>query len=147
MENLLRDTENSIKYFSNAHAVKENVLYLIEDAKHPCVYLNPEEGIVYVAGKSTPDDPGGFYSAVIEHLKNYFFNVSPVRIVIKLDYCSSSSGKKILDILKWLESLYLKGNKIEIYWYQDEDPAGYCDGEDYMYALKIPFQLIELNED
>ncbi len=118
--------------------------------KTPTIGLNLDEGIVEIQGRSIPENAVDFYRPVVDWLDKYSQSPLDETVVnIQLEYFNTSSSKCILDVFKKLENIYKKnGYKgVIIKWYYEEDDEDMLEaGEDYQSILKIPFEMIEMEE-
>ena len=129
-------------------SIDESVLRLKRTDKTPFVYLNRREGIIIFAGIATPDDGIGFYRPILDFINSQSWGASIIVVYFRVVYVNSSSSKCLLDLLKTLNQLFLNGKEMNILWFQEaDDPDVYSDGEDWQYAVKIPFDIIELSSD
>ncbi len=112
--------------------------------KTPKVYLDPEEGVFEISGRSIPEDSVGFYKPILEWLDEYAQNPNEkTEFKFELEYFNTSSSKNILELLKRLEEIYEKGHDVKVIWYYDEDDEDMEEtGEDYQALLKVPVELI-----
>ncbi len=116
--------------------------------KTPYVRLDGEKGIIEIKGRSIPENSIEFYKPLIDWLEEYGSSVdSETAVNVQLEYFNTSSSKCILDIFKKLESIYKKGQKVEVNWYYEEDDEDMFEaGEDYQSIINIPFKMIEMEE-
>ncbi len=116
--------------------------------KTPYVRLDGDKGIVEIKGRSIPENSIEFYKPLIDWLEEYGVEALPQTSVnIQLEYFNTSSSKCILDIFKKLESIFKKGQKVEVNWYYEEDDEDMFEaGEDYQSIINIPFKMIEMEE-
>ncbi len=116
--------------------------------KTPYVRLDGEKGIIEIKGRSIPENSIEFYKPLIDWLEEYGNGVSSDTAVnVQLEYFNTSSSKCILDIFKKLESIFKKGQKVEVNWYYEEDDEDMFEaGEDYQSIINIPFKMIEMEE-
>ncbi len=116
--------------------------------KTPYVRLDGEKGIIEIKGRSIPENSIEFYKPLIDWLEEYGSDVSSDTAVnVQLEYFNTSSSKCILDIFKKLESIFKKGQKVEVNWYYEEDDEDMFEaGEDYQSIINIPFKMIEMEE-
>lgn len=117
-----------------------------ESSKTPYIFMDPEQGIIEIKGRSIPENSIEFYKPLIEWLTEYSeLGMKTTQVKIQLEYFNTSSSKCLLDIFKRLEVMYRKGWTIEIYWYYDEDDEDmYESGEDYQSILTCPISLVEI---
>ncbi len=116
--------------------------------KTPYVRLDGEKGIIEIKGRSIPENSIEFYKPLIDWLEEYGSDVSnDTAVNVQLEYFNTSSSKCILDIFKKLESIFKKGQKVEVNWYYEEDDEDMFEaGEDYQSIINIPFKMIEMEE-
>ncbi len=118
--------------------------------KTPTIDLNVDSGIVAIKGRSIPENAVEFYRPVVEWLDAYSNSPKDQTVVnVQLEYFNTSSSKCILDVFKKLENIYKKnGDKgVIIKWHYEEDDEDMLEaGEDYESILKIPFEMIEMEE-
>ncbi len=116
--------------------------------KTPYVRLDGDKGIVEIKGRSIPENSIEFYKPLIDWLEEYGVEALPQTAVnVQLEYFNTSSSKCILDIFKKLESIFKKGQKVEVNWYYEEDDEDMFEaGEDYQSIINIPFKMIEMEE-
>ncbi len=116
--------------------------------KTPYVRLDGEKGLIEIKGRSIPENSIEFYKPLIDWLEEYGSSVdSETAVNVQLEYFNTSSSKCILDIFKKLESIYKKGQKVEVNWYYEEDDEDMFEaGEDYQSIINIPFKMIEMEE-
>lgn len=111
--------------------------------KTPKVYLDPQENVFELSGRSIPEDSVGFYKHVLDWIDEY--GKAPnanTEFKFELEYFNTSSSKNILELLKKLEAIHENGNKLKIIWYYDEDDEDMEEtGEDYKALLTVPLEL------
>jgi len=129
--------------------VDERVLRIKPTPQTPFVYLNRREGIIIFAGVAVPDNGIGFYRPILDFINDQSWGASKIVVYFRVVYINSSTSKCLLDLLRTLNQLFIDGKKeMNILWFQEaDDPDDYTDGEDWQYAVKIPFDIIELSSD
>ena len=117
-------------------------------AKSPTVIFSAEEGLLELKGRSIPEDSIDFYTPLIETNTHYSKQPQPKTIVnVHLEYFNTSSSKCILDIFKQLEQIVKLEKEIVINWYYEEDDEDMREvGIDYQTIIKVPFNMIEIEE-
>ena len=107
-----------------------------------------QKGKIIIKGRSIPEDSAGFYNPVLDACIKYI--ETPVKhtdILIQLDYVNSGSKKLLTNLLSILEKSYLQGNSFSINWNYDEDDEAMHDlGNDLKSIIKIPLNLISIDE-
>jgi hypothetical protein len=116
--------------------------------KTPIVCLDGEKGLIEIKGRSIPENSVEFYKPLIDWLDRYGSRpMDHTNVNIQLEYFNTSSSKCILDMLKKLELLYKKGNKVQVNWYYEEDDEDMFEaGEDYQSIINVPFSMIEMED-
>ncbi len=124
-------------------------LVLNASIKSPNVVFDHETGFLEISGKSIPENSYELYKPLLEWVDAYINNPAPLTsFIFRLNYFNSSSAEYILDIMKKLEYLYLKGNAVEIKWFYDaEDEDMEQIGEDFRAILRIPIEMLETEEE
>lgn len=125
-----------------------NSLIIEGSPKTPGISFNRENGNFLIEGRSIPENSLDFYKPIMEWLDSYVNEPKDETIVsIKLEYFNTSSSKCILDVFKKLELIYKRGNKVVINWHYEVDDEDMLEaGEDYQSIIKIPFNMIEDEE-
>ncbi len=118
-------------------------------AKTPTVNFNASTGVIELEGRSIPENSIDFYKPLVEWLDKYGQEPqAETSVNIRLEYFNTSSSKCILDVFKKLENIHKDGNKVTINWYFEEDDEDMLEaGEDYQSIIKVPFKMIEVEED
>lgn len=116
------------------------------DAKEdtPKIFLDPENNVFEMSGRSLPEDAQVFYEPIISWLREY--SASPNKETIfqfKLNYFNTASSKLILDILMILEDIHQNGHSIKVNWlFEENDEDMEEAGEEYAELVEIPFEHI-----
>ncbi len=117
--------------------------------KTPTVEFDAGSGVLKIEGRSIPENSIEFYKPIVEWLDEY--GKSPkekTEVNIQLEYFNTSSSKCILDVRKKLELISKAGNEMIINWYYEEDDEDMLEaGEDYQSIIKVPFKMIETEEE
>lgn len=117
--------------------------------KTPTVSFNGDTGKLEIKGRSIPENSIEFYKPLVDWLEEYAKNPAQMTLVdIQLEYFNTSSSKCILDVFKKLENVYKNHNEVVVNWHYEEDDEDMLEaGEDYQSILKLPFKMIEIEED
>ena len=117
-------------------------------AKTPTVEFNPT-GTVVIKGRSIPENSIEFYKPLVDWLDSYTENPQgETEVNIQLEYFNTSSSKCILDVFKKLEVIHKGGSNVKINWFYEEDDEDMLEaGEDYQSIIKVPFKMIETEEE
>ncbi|MDQ3394085.1 MAG: DUF1987 domain-containing protein, partial [Bacteroidota bacterium] len=68
-------------------------------------------------------------------------------LYVKLEYFNTSSSKCLVEVFRKLEKLHNIGKEIKIRWfYEAEDEDMLESGEDFKEILKIPIELLKLEQ-
>lgn len=121
---------------------------IIIDNNHedlPKVILDKEANIFEISGKSFPENAIEFYSPIIKWIKEYVENPNQETIfTIDLEYFSSSSSKKIFEILLELELLTETGKNITVKWFFEEsNDVVFKRSKDIQEVVNVPIEFIE----
>ncbi|MBI4647938.1 MAG: DUF1987 domain-containing protein [Bacteroidia bacterium] len=110
----------------------------------PGVMLDKDKDILFITGRSLPEDVNAFFSPILEWLDEYSKEpLEKTNFDFKFFYFNTASSKAILDILLKLENMYQNGYDIMVRWhYPDDDEDMKEAGEEYADIVDIPFQHI-----
>jgi hypothetical protein len=118
----------------------------------PTIEFNYEEGIIKISGRSIPENTWSFYKPLLDWVTAYTLNPPSLKtqIEIKLEYCNSSSGKFLLDLLKILDDFASSAHQtVSFKWFyaqNDEDMEEI--GEDLASFLKnMQTELVVFKRD
>jgi len=116
----------------------------IEMTKYtPEIHLNASSGLMYISGKSYPENTFDFYKPVMEWMERYFEGDVQEKTIINMEiiYFNSSSSKLFFDFFDLIEEVNDKNN-IEINWlYDEENESALEAGEDF----KEDFESLNFN--
>ena len=117
-------------------------------AKTPDLSFDANTGVFDIKGRSIPENSVEFYKPILEWIDEYTNQTQPKTIVnIHLEYFNTSSSKCILDLLKKFEIIAKNGNDIVIRWHYEEDDEDMLEaGQDYQSIIKVPFEMVEVDE-
>jgi hypothetical protein len=126
-----------------------NTLYLQATAFTPRVQLNATTGMLEFKGRSTSENALEFYRPILNWIKEYAKNPQPTTTLsLQLDYFNSSSSKCLLDIIRNVSRVQTANHTVVINWlYQADDVDMKETGEDLESLAKVPFKIIEVNEE
>jgi hypothetical protein len=125
----------------------DHILRIESTPKTPFVYIDGAKGIVVIFGRSISDNVRKFYDPILEFIDEKLRNNSIIHIYFRIYYCGSASGKYIQLLVRSLDKIFLQGQNMNIYWFQEEDNADmYTDGESYQIHTSIPFKIVELED-
>ena len=126
-------------------------LYIKGGIEKPAILCDADKGMIEIKGRSIIEDPlMEIYKDIFDWLELYKENYQTETIVdIHLEYFNTSSSKCLLDIFKILQTLHLENDNanVAINWYYEENDDDMLEaGEDYQEMVKIPFNLIEVED-
>lgn len=121
-------------------------LEIIQTAKTPLVVFDANQGLLEIKGRSIPEDPSAFFGPILNWATNYqSMPFSKTIINLQLEYFNTSSSKRILELLKIMEAIYIAKNEVIINWFYEADDDDILEaGETYESMLKVPFNKIEI---
>ncbi len=119
-------------------------LHIEKCAKTPLVDFNIT-GELRIEGRCFPENPVEFFQTSFEWLK-MFVDSKPkeVNLHVNLENFNTSSSKVLLHVFKLFETLHIKGTKVNLYWYYQEDTDMFEAGQDYAEILPLHFQFVKL---
>ncbi len=129
------------------------VLYIEPSLTTPEIRFDLEKGHFSIKGSSYPENSLKFYQPVVQYLselvQDHTVDLSKTLILdVELQYFNTSTAKVLLDIFRYFEQLYEKGQPVKVRWLYLEDDTEMEDaGLDYQAAVKLPFELVALHEE
>jgi hypothetical protein len=115
----------------------------------PFISYSPNQNILSLRGRSSPENPIEFYKPVFEFLENYKSSGNTsITVDVCLEYFNTSSTKVLFNIFKAIDKL--KSNNIDgtINWYYEEWDDDMMEiGEDFSQDLELSFNLKEIIEE
>ena len=118
---------------------------LIEPTNYtPKVEFDPQSGILFLEGKSLPENVLSFYQPILDWIENYIVEAkNETKVICNLDYINTTSSKLILDILIRLKKLETQGKSAKVEWHYDEDDEDIKDtGIDDSDIVGMPFDFL-----
>ncbi len=114
----------------------------------PLISFDPEEGILEMRGRSSPENAIQFYQKVIESLALYAqHGQGDFTANFAFEYFNTSSSKCLFDIFKRLVRIKESGKELTINWFFEEDDEDMMEaGEDYSDLLDLDFNFIEIED-
>ena len=115
----------------------------------PLINFDPEEGLLEMKGRSSPENSIQFYQRVLDNLDEFSVSGgSEFTANIAFEYFNTSSSKCLFDVFKRLSKIEDSGKKITINWYYEEGDDDMMEaGEDYSDLLDLNFNFFEIEED
>lgn len=119
-------------------------LFIKGTSKTPEIDFTP--GKISISGRSIPEDAVAFFQPIVKWVEQYLTNPETfTKVIFKIEYINSGSNRFIFSILKLLNNSFAQGNKIEVYWYFEEDDETIKNlGEDLKGLLDLPFNLVTI---
>ena len=108
-----------------------------------------KDGYIRLSGRSIPQNARQLYKICIDWVDQYVQTPAPETTVdLYFEYIDTSSIRCVVDILTKLSQISANGeNRIEMNWYYERDDDDSYDLGAYIQAhLKIPFNIIALEE-
>lgn len=116
-------------------------------AKTPELNFDASTGIFDLKGRSIPENSVEFYKPVLEWLDQYATQSQPKTVLnVQLEYFNTSSSKCILDLLKKFEKIAENSDAVINWHYESDDEDMQETGEDYKEIIKVPFNLVEIED-
>lgn len=114
----------------------------------PLVNFNPEEGLLEIKGRSSPENSILFYQKVIDSLDEFAqSDYDEFTANFSFEYFNTSSSKCLFDVFKRLGKIEEAGKNLIINWYYEEDDEDMMEaGEDYADLLDLEFNFLEIEE-
>lgn len=117
----------------------------------PEIRFDPTAGRFFIGGNSYPENSLKFYGPVLQWVQAWANRHTPTSetlvVEVRLEYFNTSTAKVLLDLFRLFESLYERGQPIQIRWiYLAEDTEMEDAGIDYQAAVKVPFELVPVDE-
>jgi len=121
--------------------------YLEASAKTPNIQFDPETGQFEISGRSIPENSIDFYNPFLSWLDTNLKHIKEQVILdVKLEYFNTSSSKCLVEIFRRLEKLNEKIS-VTINWhYLEEDEDMFESGEDYKAIIKLPINMVMIEE-
>lgn len=115
--------------------------------KTPHMDFNGESGEFVISGRSIPENSIDFYRPVLDWIDEYVKSPhSSTTLSIKLEYFNTSSSKCLVEMFRKLESIKDQSD-VKVEWhYEEEDEDMLESGQDFQHILKIPMELIPMDE-
>jgi hypothetical protein len=121
---------------------------LRETAKTPSINFDPECGLFEIRGKSIPENSMGFYAPLLDFLEGYTNQPADRTILnVRFEFFNTSSSNRIHAMFKLFERLYEGDREVLIRWFFENGDENMFDaGEDFRAILRVPFELVEVEQ-
>ena len=123
-------------------------IYIEPTKSTPFIGYHPNENILHMRGRSSPENPLAFYQKVENFLDEYADSNQSILIVnMALEYFNTSSTKCLFSLFKKMGQIQdATGKVIVINWfYEDWDEDMLETGEDFSECLDLEFNLVEFD--
>ncbi len=121
-----------------------NNILLEATSNTPAIRFNVS-GRLLIEGRSLPENVSIFYGPLIEWVKN--LKAETTRIDVNLEYVNSSSAKKLLEILRGLDTNEAIKELIVNWHYEEDDEDTFENGKVYEEIMsKAIFRYHEYSE-
>lgn len=119
-----------------------------ETAKTPSINFDPERGFFEIKGKSIPENSMVFYAPLLDYLEGYTSKPADRTILnVKFEFFNTSSSNRIHAMFKKFEKLYQDDSEVLIRWFCENGDENMLDaGEDFKAILRVPFEIIEVEQ-
>ena len=126
-----------------------NNFYQEGTSKTPRIEFNAQTGVLEISGRSIPENSIEFYRPLLQWLEEYASCPQPESVLImRMEYFNTSSSKCLIDIFRKLEKIHQQGAHVYVKWYyEEEDEDMQHSGEDFREIIRLPIQMIELQEE
>lgn len=116
----------------------------IEATDHtPSISFNKIENVLYIEGRSLPENPVEFYRPVQLFVESLTKQLDTLVIDVRLDFFNTSSSKQLFELFRKLKPMVDTGKVAKVIWRYDEDDEDLLEaGEDYMEMSEVPFELV-----
>ena len=123
-------------------------LKILATPDSPAIYFDPKKEKFEVEGNSMPENAIGFYTPVIDWLKQYLESPNPsTEFIFKMNLLNTSSTKIFADIFKMINIISEKSD-VKISWYynygDDDIQEVGVDFKDFV--IKASFELVAVKE-
>lgn len=114
----------------------------------PLVNFDPEDGLLEMRGRSSPENAISFYQRVIQGLERFAIDGGDhFTASFAFEYFNTSSSKCLFDIFKRLVKIKENGKELSINWFYEEFDEDMMEaGEDYSDLLELEFNFIEIED-
>lgn len=119
-----------------------NIKRILPDDNTPEAILDPE-GTIRIKGRAISEKASGFFREFESWLNEYIIDPPNITYVdIQMEYFDNQNLTRFLSILKKLREIMLKGKKLVINWYYEEEDDDILErGEQISFLLNVPFNF------
>ena len=110
--------------------------------------FDPEEGILELKGRSSPENAIQFYQQLLINLEEFAESGRENFVAnFAFEYFNTSSSKCLFDVFKRLNKMIDNDIELTINWFYEEDDEDMMEaGEDYSDLLDLDFNFIEIED-
>ncbi len=114
----------------------------------PLINFDPDEGLLEIKGRSSPENTIQFYQPLMDALEAYVEEGDEgITANIAFEYFNTSSSKCLFDVFKKLSKVEEDGRELTINWFYEEDDEDMMEaGEDYSDLLDLEFNFLEIED-
>ena len=114
----------------------------------PLINFDPDEGILEMRGRSSPENAIQFYQKIIQNLDLYAeSDQGDFTANFAFEYFNTSSSKCLFDVFKRLVRIKESGKELNVNWFYEEDDEDMMEaGEDYSDLLDLEFNFVEIED-
>lgn len=112
----------------------------------PYVYLDSDECVLTIRGRSFMEDTEPFMKPIIHWLRNHISHFKrAITFEIELDYINSASHQMLLTILGEVNKYYILGFQINVVWAFHQDDEYMEDVvEEFKEIFELPIRVAHL---
>ncbi|PKN43724.1 MAG: hypothetical protein CVU60_00680 [Deltaproteobacteria bacterium HGW-Deltaproteobacteria-18] len=120
-----------------------NNLEIHQTSSTPMVRADNEQGRVFMAGDSYPENPFEFFQPIIDWIDDFLKNDDrPLAFDLQLIYLNTSSIRAMMDIFDRLEESHLAGRPVSVDWCYDPDNERVGElAEEFKEDCTFPFTI------
>ena len=110
----------------------------------PQFEAKPKSGYFKISGRSYPENVAEVFESFVLDIRKYLENPQEqTRLDINLEFCSTSTTKKLIEIFEILDQLSLNNKSVQIQWFCEQDDEDKQElGEDLKTSTKSDFSII-----
>jgi hypothetical protein len=124
-------------------AISQDTVHIKGTVKTPEIYLNKNEGVIQLEGRSIPENAKQLYNPIITWADRYIKSPpTDTKLIFKLEYFNTASSKMIFELINLFKSLKEAGHNMKIEWHYLEDDDDILDsGETFQEISGLEFNF------
>jgi hypothetical protein len=124
-------------------AASKNLVKFKGTVKTPEIYLNYDEGEIYLSGRSIPENAKQLFHPILQWVEKYIEKPrEKTKVVFKFEYFNTASSKMIFELINNIKKLKERGKDVTIEWhYLEEDDDILDSGETFQEISGLEFQF------